>query len=63
MESLNKYFEEWYLVLFGLLFWGNIFGACLFYVLEASLLVSSMGYLLGFLFGLQAKSKGWGWIT
>ena len=63
MESLNKYFEEWYLVLFGLLFWGNIFGACLFYVLEASLLVSSMGYLLGFLLGLQAKRKGWGWIT
>ena len=63
MESLNKYFEEWYLVLFGLLFWGNIFGASLFYVLEASLLVSSMGYLLGFLFGLQAKRKGWGWIT
>ena len=63
MESLNKYFEEWYLVLFGLLFWGNIFGACLFYVLEASLLVSSMGYLLGFLFGLQAKRKGWARIT
>ena len=63
MESFNKFFEEWYLVLFGLLFWGNIFGACLFYALEASLLVSSIGYLLGFLFGLQAKSKGWGWIT
>ena len=63
MESFNKFFEEWYLVLLGLFFWGNIFGACLFYALEASLLVSSIGYLLGFLFGLQAKSKGWGWIT
>ena len=63
MESLNKIFEEWYLVLFGLFFWGSIFGACLFYALEVSLLVSSIGYLLGFLFGLQAKRKGWGWIT
>ena len=63
MESFNKFFEDWYLVLFGLLFWGSIFGACLFFALGESFLVSSIGYLLGFLFGLQAKRKGWGWIT
>ena len=63
MESFNKFFEDWYLVLFGLLFWGSIFGACLFFALGESLLVSSIGYLLVFLFGLQAKRKGWGWIT
>ena len=59
MESFNKFFEDWNLVLFGLLFWGSIFGACLFFALGESLLVSSIGYLLGFLFGLQAKRKGW----
>ena len=63
MEAFSKLFEDWYLVLFGLLFWGSIFGACLFYILETSVLVSSIGYLLGFLFGLQAKRTGWGWIT
>ena len=59
---MEEFFEDWYLVIFGLLFWGSIFSG-LFYALGASLLVSSIGYLLGFLFGLQAKRKGWGWIT
>jgi len=63
MESFNKYFEDWYLVLYGLLFWGTIFSACLLYVLGEGLLVSSIGYLIGFVFGLLAQRKGWGWIT
>tara|TARA_Y100000590_G_C14867247_1_gene693730 strand:+ start:56 stop:247 length:192 start_codon:yes stop_codon:yes gene_type:complete len=62
MEWFNKFFEKWYLVLYGLLFWGSIFGACLFYVLGASLFVSSLGYFLGLLFGILAQRKGWGWI-
>tara|TARA_B100000700_G_scaffold126971_1_gene142162 strand:- start:731 stop:922 length:192 start_codon:yes stop_codon:yes gene_type:complete len=62
MESFNKLFENWYLVLYGLLFWGSIFGACLFYILETSIFVASLGYFLGLLFGLIAQRRGWGWI-
>ena len=62
MESFNKLFENTYLVLYGLLFWGSIFGACLFYIAGTSFFVSSLGYVLGLLFRLIAQRKGWGWI-
>ncbi len=62
MESFNKLFENWYLVLYGLLFWGSIFGACLFYILETSIFVTPLGYFLGLFFGLIAQRRGWGWI-
>tara|TARA_Y100001970_G_scaffold285076_1_gene403864 strand:+ start:1318 stop:1512 length:195 start_codon:yes stop_codon:yes gene_type:complete len=63
MEWFSKHLEDWFIVWFGLLFWGSIFGACLYYVLGNTIWISSLGYFLGFLFGLLAKSKGWGWIA
>ena len=33
MESFNKFFEDWYLVLFGLMFWVSIFVAAVSYTL------------------------------
>ena len=63
MEWLSQHLEHWALVWFGFLFWGSIFSASLLYIFEASLLISSIGYALGLLFGLLAKNKGWSWIT
>ena len=63
MEWLSQHLEQWALVWFGLLFWGSIFGATLLYFFEVSLLISSVGYAFGLLFGLLAKNKGWTWIT
>ena len=63
MEWLSQHLEQWALVWFGLLFWGSIFGAVLMYVFDANLLMSSVGYLLGLVFGVTAKNKGWSWIS
>ena len=63
MESFNKFFEDWNLVLFGLLFWGSIFVAALLYIFEAKMIVSLLGYALGLAFGLLAKYRGWSWIN
>ena len=63
MESFNKFFEDWNLVLFGLLFWGSIFVAALLYIFEANMIVSLLGYALGLGFGLLAKYRGWSWIN
>ena len=63
MEWLSQHLQQWGLVLFGLLFWGSIFGAVLMYVFDANFLMSLVGYLLGFAFGVTAKNKGWSWIS
>jgi len=63
MESFNKFFEDWNLVLFGLLFWGSIFVAALLYIFEANMIVFLLGYALGLVFGLLAKYRGWSWIN
>ena len=50
----------------GLVFWGSIFNAILlslFPGFEGSLVISSLPYFVGLIFGILAKYKEWSWIN
>lgn len=50
----------------GLVFWGSIFNAILlafFPDFGGSLIISSLPYFVGLIFGILAKYKEWSWIN
>ncbi|MBC32844.1 MAG: hypothetical protein CMD76_02790 [Gammaproteobacteria bacterium] len=63
-EKLLK-LEQWFIVLFAFVFFGSIFNAGVIYLFEPKneFFFTIMSYLVGFLFGLVAKHKKWGWIV
>tara|TARA_B100001057_G_C22823422_1_gene940380 strand:- start:620 stop:817 length:198 start_codon:yes stop_codon:yes gene_type:complete len=65
MDDKLLILEQWFIVLFALIFFGSIFNAGINYLFEPTneFLFTILSYLGGFLFGLLAKYKKWGWIV
>ena len=65
IEMITSHLTNWGLVWFCLIFWGSIFNAILLNVItfEVSKSFYLFGYSSGFLLGLFAKYKNWGWVN
>ena len=64
-EDKISMIEQWFIVLFAFVFFGSVFNAATIYIFEPKneLFFTVASYLAGFLFGLLAKHKKWGWIV
>ena len=65
MDDKLLILEQWFIVLFAFIFFGSIFNAGIIYLFEPinEFLFTILSYMGGFLFGLLAKYKKWGWIV
>ena len=64
-EDKISIIEQWFIVIFAFVFFGSVLNAATIYFFEPKneLFFTVASYLAGFLFGLLAKSKKWGWIV
>jgi len=65
-EILSKNIDLISYSMLGLVFWGSIFNAILlsfFPGFGGSLVISSLPYFVGLIFGILAKYKEWSWIN
>tara|TARA_B100000530_G_scaffold327199_1_gene266727 strand:- start:368 stop:580 length:213 start_codon:yes stop_codon:yes gene_type:complete len=65
-EILSKNIDLISYSMLGLVFWGSIFNAILlsfFPGFGGSLIISSLPYFVGLIFGILAKYKEWSWIN
>ncbi|MFL2697663.1 MAG: hypothetical protein ACJ0F4_00510 [Gammaproteobacteria bacterium] len=64
-EWFSENFELMSYALLGLIFWGSIFNAILFSFIPAPEItfLTIIPYLLGLVFGIIAKYRGWSWIN
>ena len=63
-ERFSTHLTNWGLAWFCLIFWGSIFNAIFLNLFNFSpeFYLNYLGYFVGFILGVFAKYKAWGWL-